>query len=276
MDLSYKYHITKLKFSIEQIKLFEEEKKDTLNECIKRLSKEMGGPPELIIQFPGEDKPVYDTYIDSLLGELTKSMSKAIYSIREVVVYNYLIRYSKFYEDKNFSEFLINIYERELWEKIETSYIRISSTWDRIGQLLSFVYFNIRKYDRDGFLSTISQINTNIVPMYEKLRISESWIKVWKYSKGESLDGLKWLLMRRNLIIHQISLPDDNSEEEEEEIYNSYYNHLIDDTIKRKLKPLSKKEEINQLLFHLNWLVNNFEDIYTLCVIGLEKIPRIK
>ncbi|WP_413300389.1 hypothetical protein AA0X95_18420 [Bacillus sp. 1P10SD] len=190
-------------------------------------------------------------------------------------MYDHLISYSKFYKDQDLSAFLVNLYERELWEKMETSYIRLSSTWDRIGQLLSFVYFNIRKYDKDGFLSTVTQINTNIIPMYEKLRISNSWKKVWKYSKGESLDGLKWLLMRRNLIIHQIGLQDDNSEEEEE-IYSSYYNHILDDTIKRKLKPLSKKEEISQLLFHLNWLITNFEDIYTLCTIGLEKIPRIK
>ncbi|WP_413300391.1 hypothetical protein AA0X95_18425 [Bacillus sp. 1P10SD] len=61
MNLSYKYHITKIKFSLEQIKLFEEEKKDILNDCIKKLSKEMEGSPELIIQFQGEDKPIYDT-----------------------------------------------------------------------------------------------------------------------------------------------------------------------------------------------------------------------
>lgn len=70
----------------------------------------MEGSPELIIHFHGEDKPIYDSYIDSLLEELTKSISKAIYSIREVVVYDHLTTYSKYYKDIDTSAFLIDLY----------------------------------------------------------------------------------------------------------------------------------------------------------------------
>lgn len=278
MNSSLKYHLTKNVYTSKNIKLFDEEKLNNFNKYIKELSFAMEGLPALVIQFHGQEKPIYDTYIDSLLAELTNSIDKAIISINDVEVYKLLMYYSKFYEDQTLSIYMKELYEKELWEKIETSYIRLSSTWDRIGQLLSFVFFNIRKYDKDTFLSTMTQIKTNIIPMYEKLRTSDSWNKIWEYSKSENNEGLKWLLTRRNLIIHQIGLHEVNSGETfiEEEIYNSYYNHILDDTIKKKLKPLSKQEEADRLSFHLNWLINNFDAIYNVCKIGLEKIPRIK
>lgn len=43
MNYSYKYHITKMKFSLEQIKLFEKEEKDVLNNCIKKAFQRDGG-----------------------------------------------------------------------------------------------------------------------------------------------------------------------------------------------------------------------------------------
>lgn len=96
--------------------------------------------------------------------------------------------------------------------------------------------------------------------------------------KKEDIEGLKWMLLRRNLIIHQVSLKNVSylDGDEVDDLFDSLHNHILDNTIKKKLKPLNKEEEKNQLLFHFEKLFEIINDIYNICDIGLEKIPRIK
>jgi hypothetical protein len=51
----------------------------------------------------------------------------------------------------NVKESFFDLISEQFWEQAETAYIRIASYWDRVGQMLDFVFFNIRQFERDGF-----------------------------------------------------------------------------------------------------------------------------
>ncbi len=117
---------------------------------------------------------------------------------------------------------------------------------------LNLYFFNIRQYDREGFTSTIHKIHLNIAKMDDELGHSNDWKELWSYSKSEKEHGLMWLISRRNLIVHQVGLQEISNYDFYEEDYDSYYNHILERTVKGKLKPLSPKEESKQLSYHIN------------------------
>jgi hypothetical protein len=116
------------------------------------------------------------------------------------------------------------------WEHAEASYLRLASFWDRIGQLLDFVFFNIRQYERDGFSAVLSRIRSNYVPLFLDLDFSGPWNNLWNYQKSENVDGLGWLIRRRNLLVHSLHLGPIEVGEKENAIFALAFNHL-DETI---------------------------------------------
>lgn len=88
--------------------------------------------------------------------------------------------------------------------------------------------------------------------MDDELGHSNDWKELWSYSKSEKEHGLMWLISRRNLIVHQVGLQEISNYDFYEEDYDSYYNHILERTVKGKLKPLSPKEESKQLSYHIN------------------------
>jgi hypothetical protein len=54
---------------------------------------------------------------------------------------------------------------RSFWEYAEIGYIQLVCFWDRVGQLLDFIFFNIRQYERDGFPAVIDRIAVNYLPL---------------------------------------------------------------------------------------------------------------
>lgn len=152
------------------------------------------------------------------------------------------------------------------WEHAETSYIRLASFWDRIGQLLDFVFFNIRQYERNGFPSVLSPIRSNYVPLFLDLDFSEPWNDLWNYQKSENVDGLGWLIRRRNLLVHSLHLEPMEVGEKENAIFSSAFNHL-DEAVRKKLKPGSPKAELDYLHTHLAAAARLFPDVVALCQI---------
>ena len=76
------------------------------------------------------------------------------------------------------SEVLKKIVSDRYWEEAEIAYIRLASYWDRVGQLLDFMYFNIRQYDREGFAAVIDKIQANYCPIYPEIRINYNYIRL--------------------------------------------------------------------------------------------------
>jgi len=55
---------------------------------------------------------------------------------------------------------------RSFWDALEIATIRVASYWDRVGQLLDFVFFNIRQYEHDGFPAVLERIKKNAVTFF--------------------------------------------------------------------------------------------------------------
>jgi len=164
---------------------------------------------------------------------------------------------------------------REFWEHAETSFIKLASLWDRLGQLLDFVFFNIRQYERDGFPAVVDRIAANYLPVYEELRVSESWQAIREYQTSERTEGLKWLLKRRNLLVHSLHLrPIDEAGDSEDPIFESAFNHL-DNSAKKRLAPGNREEELNHLHDHLTAAATLFNEILSLCEIGAKLRSQI-
>ena len=153
------------------------------------------------------------------------------------------------------------------WEHAETSYIRLASFWDRVGQLLDFVFFNIRQYERDGFPRVLERIRANYVLQFSDIEKAASWTYLWDYGKSEQPDGFKWLTSRRNLLVHSIHLQA-LAAAKESELYKSAFNHL-DETARKKLKPDTPESELELLHEHLAAASVLFPAILGLCELGV-------
>ena len=119
---------------------------------------------------------------------------------------------------------LIREAQAAFWEHAEAAYIRLCSFWDRVGQVLDFAFFNIRKFDQNGFAAIMDRIDLNAVPMADGLKNCNSWQRLRSFQTSEKEDGLKWLVQRRNLVVHSLHLHPVKTDEEG--VFKSQFNHL--------------------------------------------------
>jgi hypothetical protein len=162
--------------------------------------------------------------------------------------------------------------DESFWEHAEIAYIKLSSYWDRIGQLLDALFFNIRQYEKDGFLAVISRIRSNFIPMHKDLSVLSAWKNLDAFSKSEKENGMQWLSRRRNLIIHSLQLQPSHNYEDDA-ILDSEFNHL-DKKLREKLSPGNAGEELKRLHIQLNRVTSLFPDILSLCEWHLQKILK--
>jgi hypothetical protein len=99
-------------------------------------------------------------------------------------------------EDDHFRSLFLSNAEETFWEHAENAFVKLCSYWDRVGQVLDFIFFRIRQFERDGFTAVLDRIAANFLPVYEDIRNSLAWKSLDNYRKSEQEDGLKWLLRR--------------------------------------------------------------------------------
>jgi hypothetical protein len=252
-----------------------EEESEGLNQRIGRLCQSLGGPPQLIITKENEPLDIYDTYASAAFKEILHSFHRCRRSIcrTQVCLIGSELHKSHpdFLEPKpDDPEVLKQMQEMTsemFWEHAETSYIRLASFWDRVGQLLDFVFFNIRQYERDGFPSVLTRIRSNYVRQFSNIEKSDSWTYLWDYGKSEQPDGFGWLVSRRNLLVHSIHLQALVADKESE-LYKSAFNHL-DETARKKLKPETPASELDSLHTHLDAASVLFPAVLGLCELGV-------
>jgi|SRR5665213_2413432 len=236
------------------------------------LCQTLGGPPKIVILKPGEEPPNYETFPTAAIDEILSCFHRCRRSVCRTQV---CLIGSEFY--KTAPEALIPVPEPSelkslqnamgemFWEHAETSYLRLASFWDRIGQLLDFVFFNIRQYERDGFPAVVDRIRSNYVPMFHDIDFSEHWTNLWNYQRSENTDGLRWLIRRRNLLVHSLHLEAiQAADDKENAIFTSAFNHL-DESVRKKLKPETPKSELECLHAHLSAAARLFSDVLGLC-----------
>jgi len=250
-----------------------------LDSRLSKLSVALGGPPRVIFVKEDGSPEQYDTYTSSAIGEIINCFLRARTSVCRTHLYfigSSLIKTQpeliKLPKDPNISRILIERTEESFWEHAETSCIRLASFWDRMGQLLDFVFFNIRQYERDGFPAVLDRIRTNVLPMSLAIQESQAWPRIRKYQTSEEPSGLKWLLQRRNLLIHSLHLSPMRGNQEDP-IFTSEYNHL-ESNAKEKLRLKDKEWELNQIHEHLKTASALFSDSIELALLGTSVVRR--
>ena len=91
-----------------------------------------------------------------------------------------------------------------------------------------------------------------------------AWRDLRSYQTSENENGFKWLIRRRNLLIHSLHLGSFHKAEKEHPMFTSAYNHLRE-SVKKKLKPRVPEQELNQVHSHLQAAANLFKDVLDIC-----------
>jgi len=241
-----------------------------LQQEVDQVIRLLGGPPRVIYQPAGEPKPRFDLYPAAAASEVVNMFHRARRSVARTqmsLVGGHGVRetpelFSVPVEGGVRAEFIEAI-DNVFWEHAETAYIRLASYWDRVGQLLDFAFFGIRQFERDGFASVIDRIHNNIVPVDGTLAASDSWAKLRVFQSSEKEDGLKWLVRRRNIVIHSLYLRP-LIEAKEKELFDSEFNHL-DAALRKKLAPGTPVEELERMNGQLRMAAALFPAILNIC-----------
>lgn len=246
---------------------------DGIGDFEKRMNEtteHLGGPPAFYIMSKARkmDPPPSDGYPEATMREALEMFTRARKSVVRAhmfmtgsTVLAHAPEMMDLSTETGEAEIFISSAQSAFWEHAETAYIRLYSFWDRIGQILEFAFFNIRKFDHNTFSAVIDRINANIVPMSKRLENSASWKRVRSFQKSEKEDGLKWLLARRNLIVHSLHLHP--IKEKEEDVFKSQFNHL-ENSHREKLRPRDAGGEVELLLGQLNQAASLFGSVLSI------------
>ena len=250
---------------------------DDLERRLDSLSELTGGAPRLIVVHKDEDPPEYDTYLEAAVNEAVSVFMRArsavcrthIFMIGEYILHKHP-QTMNLPEDADIRRIYLSKLEDNFWEHAESSFIRLASYWDRVGQILDFVFFNIRQYERDGFAAVADRIQRNFLPIDRALSGSSCWSRLRQFQNSEKPDGLKWLLRRRNLLVHSLHLSKRRSEDTHDPIFDSAFNHLSE-AVASKLRQGTPKEEVSILHAQLERAAVLFPDVIEVAIIGAER-----
>ncbi|MEN6624729.1 MAG: hypothetical protein ABFD69_00720 [Candidatus Sumerlaeia bacterium] len=250
------------------------EVEDRINKNFNALNRQMGGAPDIFIISEGAKMDdVYDNFCWNAIIEMTSLFwrtrnnvikTHAYFITRSITESPEAIECELSQDVRAAMSFCA---KEEFWNNSEIAYIRLASLWDRVGQLLDYVFFNIRQYERDGFPTVLDRIKANYVPVDKQVEKCAFWKGITNYAYNEDPYGMKWLLRRRNLLIHSIHLCEPSRADENELKLKFHYNHLAE-SVKNKLKAMLPHEEVNCLHNHLARFSDLFEPISELCLWG--------
>ncbi|MBG6078887.1 Cthe_2314 family HEPN domain-containing protein [Rubrivivax gelatinosus] len=232
---------------------------------VNNVVEHLGGPPPFYVVKDGKKPPPSDKYPEAAMSELFAVFSRARNSVLRAHIFNagslMLAQNPDLLEtpqDPASRQLLVAQTQHAFWEHAEAAYIRLYSYWDRVGQVLDFAFFNIRKFDQNGFNSVMDRIHANAVPMDDQLKSSRSWKQLRDFQNSNKEDGLKWLLQRRNLVVHSLHLHP--LPEDEDSVFTSQFNHL-EKAHREKLRPRAPAEEVRLLVNQLNKAGELFESV---------------
>jgi hypothetical protein len=241
-----------------------------LDHRLNILATQLGGPPRLIFRGIDEPKPRYDMYPAAALHEVIAMFHRARRSVTRAqmsLIGGSLLRKKPevivIPSEGGVRDAFLNAVEEAFWELAEIAYIRLASYWDRVGQLLDFAFFGIRQFERDGVTAVVDRVQNNLVDVDTTLRALPAWQSLRAFQTSENEDGLKWLLRRRNLLIHRLYLRP-IQEPEGQEVFDSEFNHL-DKVLRKKLAPGTPQEELDRMHWQLQKAAELFPLVIELC-----------
>lgn len=89
------------------------------------------------------------------------------------------------------------VLEPEFWESVANAIMRLCAAYDRTAQLLSYVFFNVRVFDRDTFMPVTERLKKNYVKEDPLFRAQDAW-RIIDGTKS----GIEVLQSRRNALTH--------------------------------------------------------------------------
>lgn len=249
-----------------------------LHDRVDRLVESLSGPPK---RDTAPANPVkVDIYPLAAISEVINMFHRTRKSVARTHMFMIGVELQKRWPDvgkvsdeKDRGLFVENS-ESAFWEHAEASFIRLAAYWDRVGQTLDFVFFGIRQFERDGFSSVMDRIHCNWVPMLRDLAVMEGWKRLRVFQTSESEDGLKWLVRRRNLLIHSLHLRP-VARETDGEMIDYLYNHL-DLSLRKKLEPGTIEQELGRIHQQLSAAASLFPDFLSLCEYASQHIRSRK
>jgi hypothetical protein len=241
-----------------------------LQQRVNRVVEKLGGPPMLIITPTDGPKPRYDFYPAAAMHEVVNMFHRTRRSVARAqmsMIGSHLVEkkpevFSLPTEGGVRAQFLAAI-ESAFWELAETAYIRLASYWDRVAQLLDFAFFGIRQFERDGFTAVVDRMRNNFVPVDVVLPSLAAWNSLRAFQTSEKEDGLKWLLRRRNLLVHSLYLRP-IQEPEDRTLFDSEFNH-IEVALRDKLAPGTPVQELERIHGQLRKAAELFPSVLDLC-----------
>jgi len=255
-------------------KLWTEAGEGAFNQRMSQVEDHLGGPPEHYIVREGKeaDVPLADNYPYAAMQEAVEVFHRARTSVVRANVFmtgSSLVAqhpdHLEFPKEPEAAAKIVRLIEAGFWEHAEAAFIRLGSFWDRMGQLLDFAFFNIRKFDQNGFNAVMERIHANVAPMNKKLKESGSWKRVRTFQTSEEDTGLKWLLQRRNLIVHSLHLHPVTTDEGS--MFKSQFNHL-DAAHREKLRPRDPEGEVTALIGQLEQAATLFDACLSLVLLS--------
>ncbi|HJS09994.1 hypothetical protein [Sphingopyxis sp.] len=243
-----------------------------------RVAEHLGGPLDIYVVRDGHQAPPADNYPPAALQEATDVFARARKSVLRALMFSAGFQVlsenpdlTDMSDEPAVAQALVSQAQSAFWEHAEAAYIRLYSFWDRVGQVLDFAFFNIRKFDQNGFNSVMDRIHVNAVPMDARLKASGSWKRLRTFQCSEKEDGLKWLLQRRNLVVHSLHLHP--VEAVQEDVFKSQFNHL-DVAHREKLRPRTPRDEMDLLAGQLNRAAELFSDFLAIIELTPSRKPE--
>ena len=178
-----------------------------------RVVAALGGRPRLMVVVQDRPKPRYDTYAAAAVDEAITMFHRAratvcrahLHFIAGGVIERTpdLLTWPS---DERITAIMQRTAISQFWERAESAYVKFDLSGTDLGSCSTLHSSAFGGSERDGFPSVMERIHANHVPVHTELRESKSWVAVLAYQTSEKHEGLKWLLRRRNLIIHSIHL----------------------------------------------------------------------
>ena len=254
----------------------------SIDQLMRRFTPGLTNPPLFVLPFdanPETGKVKFKTYHISLVNEWFSYFYKCRRSVCRAqvyyITYGALRKFPEFWPDMPEEERTTrrNVMERRFFDALETATTQLSSYWDRVGQILAFVFFNIRQYERDVFSSVLDRIKKNFIPTCPEIANSPAWDSINKYANSEKRDGYKWLARRRNLIVHSVQMAPSRKSDETDAIieyeFNHYQHRVISD-----LRIKEPEEELGDIHSHLASAALLVPYVVELTTLGLDAVAR--
>jgi hypothetical protein len=156
-----------------------------VDQFMRRFSRDIGGPRLIILPDDPDTatgKVRVKTYHISLVNEWFSYFQKCRRSVCRAHVYlitcEALDKHPEYWSDMSQHERANrrDLMERRFCDALEIATTRLSSYWDRVGQILDFVFFNICQYERDVFPSVLDRIKKNFIPTCPEIANSSAWV----------------------------------------------------------------------------------------------------